>query len=281
MGRRQIQVDVDLGIRKFSEGNLSANQMTVVTGEWQSGNSFEPCPENPPSCHLSTSGQYTPETHEFAVTYNEESMGANPSYPISLLIADLIAEHQGDESAFVKDVLGYDDLERGTSKLRKWLVNGEGPNSVIRGIAWATGRGSELQDAIVETERIKREEAEAKYRRQCEAEADTFQPFLTAIGEYRVPSPIFAFGATGGHASWTIIRVPQRALGLPVEQQIPALWPFMQRYRRKYNGMVPFWGPLKEFRLVRLVDYLSFTPEGEFIGLVDRPFRLGSTTLVL
>jgi hypothetical protein len=200
-------------------------------------------------------------------------------YPISQLVSDLIAEHASSEADFITKVLGYQDVAKGAAKLRKWLDNGDGPNSVIKAISWATQRDPELREAIAGTERIKRKEAEDAFRSRCESEAQSFTPFLTAIGEYRVPSPIFAFGMTGGHQKWTVIHVPGKLLNLPLQEQVTALRPLMRRYQEKFNHAVPFFGPLMEFRLVRLVDYLSFTSDGEFVEIVDRPFRLGTTTL--
>lgn len=198
-------------------------------------------------------------------------------YPISQLISELVAKHASSEAEFVSEVLSYRDLERGMRRLKCWTETGKGPNSIIKGIAWATERGPELDEAIKATEAIKSQEAEAAFRERCEAEAESFRPFLLAIGQRSVPSPIFAY-ALGGW-QFRLIEFPQRLLYLDVEDQARALRPLLLQYSVKYEGLVPLFGKLTGFRLVKLVDYLQFDAAGNFVELVDRPYRVGTCTL--
>ena len=199
--------------------------------------------------------------------------GASP-YPISRLISDLIIEHSSSEDELVSRILGYHDLAKGGVKLRRWLYDGEGSNSVIKAIAWATQRGPELQEAIAVTRQIKAAEYEAAWVEDCRAEAATFRPFLCAVGKQSVPNGICIFGMTGGHRRWTIVQVPGTVLDLPLEKQITTLPQYMQKYKTKFGGQVPFFGQLTGFKFVRLLDHLRFDAEGVFVEHVERPFRL-------
>jgi hypothetical protein len=88
-----------------------------------------------------------------------------------------------------------------------------------------------------------------------------------------VPSQICIFGISGGHRRWTTIQIPQTILDLPDDEQLAALPELMEGYRETYKGQVPFFGSLKGFKFVRLLDYLRFDKEGRFMERVDRPFR--------
>src|SRR5947209_6354583 len=97
----------------------------------------------------------------------KDIMSGAPKYPISQLISDLIEEHSSSEAEFVRTILGYGDVAKGTSKLRRWIENGKGPNSIIKGLAWATQRGPELEQAIAATCNVIAAEYEAAWLKQC------------------------------------------------------------------------------------------------------------------
>jgi hypothetical protein len=100
-------------------------------------------------------------------------------------------------------------------------------------------------------------------------------PFLYADGEKTVPEGICIFGMSGGHERWTIIRISQTILALPLEEQLAAPPDLMLNYRQRYNTAVPFFGRLKGFKYLRCMDYFQFDAEGRLVEHVERPFRLG------
>jgi hypothetical protein len=206
-------------------------------------------------------------------------MSGASKYPISQLISDIIAEHSSSETEFVNTVLGYHDLAKGTARLRRWLDDGDGPTSIIKGLAWFTHRGPELEAAIASTRKVKAAEYEAAWLEQCKAEAETFRPFLNAEGTDRIPNGICNFGVTGGHRQWTMIALPDKVLELPIEDQLRVLPDYMHRYRDRYNGRVPFFGTLVGFRFARLLDHFRFDADGNFIEHVDRRFRVAACTV--
>ena len=136
-------------------------------------------------------------------------MSGASKYPISELLAEIIAQHASSEMTFVAEHLGYRDGERGLRRLRLWMETGEGHQRIINQIAQVTGRGEDLQKAIAATREMKREELEANFLEQCREEAATFRPFLCAIGSQSVPEGICNFGIMGGHGRWTIIELPR------------------------------------------------------------------------
>jgi hypothetical protein len=200
-------------------------------------------------------------------------------YPISQLISDIVAQHSSSETEFVRTVLGYRDLAKGTARLRGWLEDGEGPNSIIKELAWFTQRRPELEAAIAATRKVKAAEYEAAWLEQCKAEVNTFRAFLNAEGTDRIPNGICNFGATGGHRQWTMIALPDRVLELPLEGQLRVLPDYMYKYRDRYKGRVPFFGNLVGFRFARLLDHFRFDADGNFIDHGDRPFRLSTCTV--
>lgn len=196
-------------------------------------------------------------------------------YPISQTILDIMSEYSCTEEQFVTTFLGYraDNIDKGIRRLRSWIETGHGPQSIIKGLSWATGRGPELREAIAATERVKEQEADSAFRRHCEAEADTFRPYIHVVGETRIPNGITLFAVTGG--KWNLIDIPVWILELPLEQQLSALPPLMQVYLRKFNGVCPFFGRVMKFLFVRLLDHFEYDNHGVLIGQVDKPFRRG------
>src|SRR4051812_4425990 len=104
-------------------------------------------------------------------------MSGASNYPISQLTSEIIARNSSSEAEFVSTVLRYRDVAKGIARLRRWLDDGEGPNSIIKGLAWFTQRGPELEAAIVATRKVRAAEYEAAWLEQCKAEAETFRPF--------------------------------------------------------------------------------------------------------
>jgi hypothetical protein len=208
-------------------------------------------------------------------------MSSASQYPIGQLISEIIREHASSEVAFVAQQLGYRDAEKGLRRLHLWTETGEGHQRVIRQIARATGRDEDLEAAIAATTEMKRNEWEAEFLEHCRGEAATFRPFLSAFGSHTVPEGICIFGMTGGFKRWTITELPDSLLDLALEEQIPALQPFMVRYKEQHSGQVPFFGVLSGFKLVRLLDYIQFDTDGRFVEHVQKPFRLGQCSVRL
>jgi hypothetical protein len=207
-------------------------------------------------------------------------MGAS-KYPIAELLSEIISEHASCDADFVTDVLGYRDVAKGLRRIHLWFGSNGGHQRIINHIARVTGRGEELQKAIAETSEIKTREWEESWLEGCRGEAATFRPFFCAIGTHSVPSQICIFAMTGGFMRWTVMQIPQSVLDLAFDDQIPALQPYMDRYRELNGGNVPFFGKLTGFRFVRLVDYFQFDSDGRFVEIVNRPFRLGSVSVSL
>jgi hypothetical protein len=206
---------------------------------------------------------------------------AGSHYPISQFLLRLLEEKNLSRSEFVVS-LGYRYIERGRRRLDAWIDDGEGFDKIIGQIAKTyPNQADGLQAAIINTKAVKAAEDHAEFFDCCKSEAATFRPFIYAVGEKTVPSGICIFGISGGHEAWTIINIPQTILELPVEQQLLALPELMATYKQKFNGQVPFFGPLQEFRFVRLLDHFRFDADGRFIEHVEKPFRPGGVEISL
>ena len=204
-------------------------------------------------------------------------------YPITLLLAELISDHTSSEEDFITRSLGYRNVEKGLRRLHFWTEEGgeEAHQRIIGQIARATGRGEELERAIEATREMRANEYEAAFLERCKAEAETFRPFLCAVGTHSVPEGICLFGMTGGFKRWTMIGLPDSVLDLPLEEQIPALMPCMEEYKNRYGGQCPFFGPLLSFKFVRLMDYIQFDAHGRLVQHVQQPFRVGQCSVWL
>jgi hypothetical protein len=196
-------------------------------------------------------------------------------YPISQFILRLMEEYGFSRVEFIQ-ALGYRNLERGLRRLESWMETGAGFQLILKQIAAAyPSSADELHKALADTETVKTQEFEAAWFERCRAEQDTFTPYIHADGERTVPNGITIFGLTGGHRRWTTIEMPQAILELPLEHQLAAVPELMRAYKRRNNGACPFFGRLVGFKLVRVVDYFQFDPDGMLIERIETPFRTG------
>jgi hypothetical protein len=201
---------------------------------------------------------------------------AGSHYPISTFLLRLLQETGLSRSEFVAS-LGYRNIERGRRRLDPWIDQGEGFYKILHQIEAAYPNHVErLETALTNTKAVKAAEADGEFLMLCKAQESTFTPFIYAEGESRIPNGITLFGLTGGHEAWTIIKIPQRILDLPLDEQLKGLPELMEAYRRKFEGAVPFFGRLTGFRFVRLLDQYRFDPDGNLIEHVETPFRLGA-----
>jgi hypothetical protein len=201
-------------------------------------------------------------------------------YPISQLINRLMQERGYTTIDLVRS-LGYRNTERGLRRLEPWLEQGDGFQKLLKQIGTAYGQIDQIAKTLAETKALKAKDLEARRIESCKAVADSFHPYLHVDGENTVPSGICIFGMTGGHRQWTTIPISQNVLDLSGEQQLAALRELMKGYRKTYNGAVPFFGKLTGFKFVRLLDYLLFDIDGQFIEEVNRPFRSAPCTVQL
>ena len=192
-------------------------------------------------------------------------------YPVSLLLARLIADCGDSPTDFIKR-LGYRNIERGLRRLDPWLNNGEGFHRIIRQIIATFPRIEiELRLSIEATKVMKKAESQVAWVEQCEAERDTFAPYIHVDGERTVPSGIVLFAISGG--KWNRIEIPKADLDLPLDEQLATLPTLMRSYLALYQGQCPFFGKVKNFRFVRLLDYFLYDRSGVLIGQVPEPFR--------
>jgi hypothetical protein len=204
-----------------------------------------------------------------------------PSYPISVLLQQLIERHGPSPTEFVQR-LGYRNIERGLRRLRPWLEVGDGFDYIIRQISKTVPDVADpLKVALAETKAIKGAAVEAAFLEQCRAEEPTFVPYVHAQGERTVPNGICIFGVSGGFRRWTAIVIPKTILDLPLEEQLERMPELMAAYTKQYKGACPFFGKLTGFRFVRLLDYFQFDKAGKFIQHVDKPFRTGCVSVSL
>lgn len=205
------------------------------------------------------------------------SSGAS-EYPIVQFISDLMDEYGFSPAEFVQ-ALGYRigaNRDRGLRRLNLWLETGEGYDRILLQIAAVYPEHAEaLQKALADTQNLKKLEAEAAFLDRCKAEQERFTPYIHADGETKVPNGICLFGISGGHERWTMIRIPESIIDLPLVNQLAALPKLMKAYRRRYGGQVPFFGDLTGFRFVRCLDYYQFDRDAAFVEHVERPFRTG------
>lgn len=198
------------------------------------------------------------------------SQGAS-NYPISQLITRIMDDSGFSCIEFLTS-LRYRNLERGLRRLDPWIEKGEGFDLIIKQIAtFYPIYAGEIQTAVAATKEMKAAEAEASWIESLKAEAGTFRPYIHVEGESTIPSGISMFGMTGGR--WNLIPVPEALLELAMDQQLGALAELMRGYLKEYRGSCPFFGKVTGFRFVRLLDYLQFDKEGQFIELVNKPFR--------
>jgi hypothetical protein len=181
--------------------------------------------------------------------------------------------------AQLSQAVGYRNgrnAEKGLRRLQLWLETGDGFGQILQKIsavfpAYADG----LEEALAATRAIRSAEFEAAWIERCKAEESTFVPFLYAEGDKRIPSGITMFGISGGHQRWTMIKIPPTILPLPLEEQLAALPDLMLKYKRRYDGAVPFFGRLTGFKFARVLDCFQFDQDGQFIEHIEKPFRLG------
>jgi hypothetical protein len=194
-------------------------------------------------------------------------------YPISQIIARIMSDSRLSRHEFVVS-LGYRYIERGLLRLNPWIDKGEGFDRIINQITrFYPLYADEIQKAVTATAEMKAAEAEAAWIETLVAEADTFRPYIHVEGETTRPSSICIFGVSGGR--WNLIDVPQRTLGLALDEQLTALPELMRAYLKEHRGNCPFFGKVTGFRFVRLLDYFQFDEKGQLIGLINRPFRRG------
>jgi hypothetical protein len=206
---------------------------------------------------------------------------AGSRYPISIFLLTLLEETGLTRTEFVSS-LGYRYIERGRRRLDAWIDQGEGFDKILKQIAKTyPNQADRLETAIMNTNAVKAAERYAEFFDCCKSEAVTFRPFIYAVGEKTVPSGICIFGITGGHEAWTIIKIPKATLDLPLEEQLSAVPELIAAYKQKFNGQVPFFGPLQEFKFVRLLDHFRFDADGRFIEHVEKPYRPGGVEISL
>jgi hypothetical protein len=201
------------------------------------------------------------------------------AYPISKLLSEIVGNDLSSEVAFVTERLGYRDALKAIRRIHLWTGSGEGHRRIIDQLARATGRGEELERAIVATREQRAKEYEAAWLERCKAEAETFLPFVCARGEHRIPTQITFHGLTRGRLE--LVQVPREIFELPLQEQLEAMPKYMREYASEYRGVVPFFGQLQGFIYARLLDHFTFDREGHLIGKIDSPFRRGYSVVTL
>lgn len=203
-------------------------------------------------------------------------MAKDPSsYPIWVVLNRLIEQYGPSPAEFIQ-TLGYRNGYKGLRRLEPWLQNAEGFPRILTQIATTyPNHADELNAALTETKAMKRADFEAAFLEECKTEAGKFRPYVYAVGSQSVPNGICIFGISGGHQRWTNIEVSQKILALPLDEQLAALSELMLAYKRRYKGLVPFFGQLSEFKFVRLLDHFRFDAEGRLLENVNKPFRQG------
>jgi hypothetical protein len=200
-------------------------------------------------------------------------------YPIGQLLAELINEHGPTEVAFLER-LGYRNIERGLRRLRLWTEGASGHEKILKQIAATFPEHAEsLRSAVEETKRVRELEWELEFLNRCEAEADTFKPFVCARGSSPVPTQITFHGLTGGRLE--LVRVPEHVFELALDDQLAAMPRYLREYAKQFRGFVPFWGELRGFIYARLLDHFRFDREGNFVEHIDKPFRRGYSAVQL
>jgi hypothetical protein len=203
-------------------------------------------------------------------------------YPIQQFLRGLIEQYGPTPENFVRALGYWKHTDPPLQSLRLWLTDGQGYKKVIRQIAKKLpNHADELYGAIAATKELRWIEAEAAFLEECKTEAESFIPFVHAMGDVTVPNGICIFGMTGGHRKWTRIEILQPVLDLPLPEQLARLPELMYRYRRKYSGLVPFFGKLTGFKFVRCLDHFNFDQGGNFIEHVNKPYRHGEVGISL
>ena len=193
-------------------------------------------------------------------------------YPASQVIAQIV-RNSGYSPTGLLWALGYTDVDAELPGLESWLMNGEGPRSVIAEIAAACPHEAQgLYRAVAETKVMIADGVDPAELERAK-EIARFVPFILAQGERRVPTQICMFGMSGGFERWCMIRVPRRILKLPLEEQLTWLPRLMASYKRRNEGEVPFFGKLVGFKLIRFADYFRFDEDGRLVEFVEKPFR--------
>lgn len=90
--------------------------------------------------------------------------------------------------------LGYHNTLRGLRRLDPWLDRGEGYNRILNQIATVYPAHAEaLTKAVAATAKAKAAEAETAFLERCEAERESFTPYIHADGETTIPNGITFF----------------------------------------------------------------------------------------
>lgn len=141
-------------------------------------------------------------------------------YPISILLARNRQRDEPESFEFIQ-ALGYLNIERGRRRLDGSMDAGEGYERILNQIDGTFAvRADEIREAVAATAAVKTAESEAAFYRRCKAE-----------------------------------DAPQRILDFPTEEQLARLPALMLAYRRRYNGVCPFFGKLTGVKFVRLLDF--------------------------
>jgi hypothetical protein len=195
-------------------------------------------------------------------------------YPISQALAKIIRNSGYSPTGFLW-AMGHADAEAVSPDLEIWLTHGEGPRTIIAEIAAAyPDEAQGLYRSVAATKAIIAAGVDpAEVERS--KEAARFTPYTLAQGELTIPTQICIFGMSGGFERWCTIRIPHRILKRPVEEQLTWLPRLMAKYKRRNDGMVPFFGKLVGFKLIRFADHYQFDADGRLVEHVDKLYRPG------
>lgn len=200
-------------------------------------------------------------------------------YPIGKLLISTLERSGLSIGPFV-EAIGYHNTSKGVRAFDEVLENGVPADVFLKRLTSSpfAPHPDELQRAVEESQEMVERERQEWLLAEKEVERQSFRPFVQGIPEDSVPSPIFAFGLTGGHSSYTISLPGEIVTWADDEQHRYVKEVIIKNYADR-KGRSNFMGPLTGYRLFLRYDErpIAYTTHGERLGVVDEHPLPGGT----
>ena len=172
-------------------------------------------------------------------------------YPISRLIARIITDSGLCRSEFVH-AIGYKNDAKGLRRLDEWLENGSGDKGCLQRIIDTFHPDpAELENALIETERIHQREHDEAMREIEERERRRFKPFVwvhTVDGAH-------SFLRAVAERQVKVLRLPEAFKDLSEPARLEAVQHRVREHYQKTGGKYIGFGEILRYRYATDFDH--------------------------
>ena len=193
-------------------------------------------------------------------------------YPVSQLISEILHKSGPKPSEFIRSI-GYRNVNGGFRALDQWLQTGSGDPNFVGRLVRVYGHAQELQNALTETGRMKRREAElAAIERERKERAD-FKPYIFVESSLQTPTFITAAALVGCRMKF--IRLPDQCLELSDTDQLLEVQDIVRRHYLENSGQCPLFGDITGYRFIQTYDMsIRLDIHGSVIARESGHFRI-------